>query len=149
MFTVRLPRLGRREELRPTPTHPKSVHVSPVAVLIVDDNRDSAETLAALLRLDGHRVAVAFDGPEALEAAARERPDFVLLDIGLPRMNGLEVARRMRQMAQLAGTRVIGMSGYAQESDRAAAKAAGLDAHLAKPADLADVYRVMEELMNA
>jgi two-component system CheB/CheR fusion protein len=148
-FTVRLPQLGRREELRPSPTHPRSVHVSPLAVLIVDDNRDSAETLAALLRLDGHRVAVAFDGPEALEAAAHERPDFVLLDIGLPRMNGLEVARRMRQMAQLGGTRVIGMSGYAQESDRAAAKAAGFDAHLAKPADLADVYRVMEELLNA
>jgi two-component system CheB/CheR fusion protein len=148
-FTVRLPQHGRREELRPTETHPRSVHVSPLAVLIVDDNRDAAETLAALLRLDGHRVAVAFDGPEALETAAHEGPDFVLLDIGLPQMNGLEVARRLRRMPQLAATRVIGMTGYAQESDRAAAKEAGFDAHLAKPAELADVYRVMEELMNA
>ena len=147
-FTVRLPQHGRREELRATETHPKSVHVSPLAVLIVDDNRDAAETLGALLRLDGHRVSVAFDGPEALDTAAHEMPDFVLLDIGLPQMSGLEVARRLRQMEQLGDTRVIGMSGYAQESDRAASKAAGFDAHLAKPADLADVYRVMEELMN-
>lgn len=149
MFTVCLPRRGRRDELRASQIHAETVRVVPLAILIVDDNRDAAETMAALLRLDGHRVSLAFDGPEALEAAQRELPDVVLLDIGLPRMNGFEVARQIRAMPQLAGALVIGMSGYAQSADRAAARAAGFDAHLAKPADLSQVYRTLEQLRGA
>ncbi|HEY1228178.1 MAG TPA: response regulator, partial [Ramlibacter sp.] len=101
---------------------------------------------AALLELDGHRVRVAFDGPQALELASHEAPRVVLLDIGLPGMSGLEVARRMRSKASLAKARIIGMSGYAQAEDRAAAGAAGFDAHLAKPAEVSDVYRAIEQL---
>ncbi|HEY1230997.1 MAG TPA: ATP-binding protein, partial [Ramlibacter sp.] len=143
-FTVCLPRHGRRRELRANEAHDVPAHLAPASFLVVDDNRDAAETMAALLELDGHRVRLALDGPQALRLAEHEPPDVVLLDIGLPQMDGLEVARRMRQQPALSRTLIIGMSGYAQLQDRVAADAAGFDAHLAKPADVADVYRQIE-----
>lgn len=145
-FTVCLPRHGRREQLRPTGAHPASGKIAPTSILVVDDNRDAAETMAALLEVDGHCVSLAFDGPQALEEVSRQVPRVILLDIGLPGMSGLDVARRMREMPSLMNTALIAMSGYAQAEDRASTEAAGFDAHLAKPAGVADVYRVMEKL---
>lgn len=145
-FTVCLPRQGRREELRATDSHPAAAKVAPTSFLVVEDNHDSAETMAALLELDGHRVRVAFDGRQALDLALHEAPRVVLLDIGLPGLSGLEVARRMRATPSLADTMIIGMSGYAQAGDRTAAGEAGFDAHLAKPAEVSDVYRAIEQL---
>jgi two-component system CheB/CheR fusion protein len=102
-------------------------------VLVVDDNTDVAETTAVLLRLDGHEVVTAHDGPEALEAAAACTPDVVLLDIGLPSMDGYEVARRLRRMPHLEQARLIALTGYGQDKDVHLAQEAGIDVHAFKP----------------
>ena len=105
------------------------------SILVVDDNVDAAETLAMLLRLDGHHVRVVHDGPAALEAARSRVPEVVLLDIGMPGMDGYEVARRLRQLPGLAGVVLVALTGWGQEQDRQRSKEAGFDHHLTKPAD--------------
>ena len=105
-------------------------------ILVVDDNVDSAKSLARLLeRLYGQEVRVAHDGPEALAAAEEFRPELVLLDIGLPGMDGNEVARRLRSRPEFEGTRIVALTGWGQESDVERSRAAGFDHHLVKPAD--------------
>jgi PAS domain S-box-containing protein len=105
-------------------------------ILVVDDNRDAAETLVRFLRLEGHQVELAFDGPSACEAAAALTPDIVLLDIGLPGLNGYEVARRLRGEASTSSATIVAVSGYGQDADRRKSEAAGFDHHLVKPVDL-------------
>jgi signal transduction histidine kinase len=112
-------------------------------ILVVDDNRDSAESLAMLLRLRGHEVLVAHDGPKALELAARERPRILLVDIGLPGMDGYEVCRRVREMG-LTDARIIALTGYGQERDRRRAQAAGFDHHAVKPVAMPDLTRMLQ-----
>jgi PAS domain S-box-containing protein len=102
-------------------------------VLVVDDNRDSADSLALLLSLWGHEARVAYDGPAALEAARDYRPGLVLLDIGLPGMTGLEVARRLRQEVGLRDALLVAMTGHGRDEDRRRSQEAGLSAHLVKP----------------
>ena len=104
-------------------------------VLVVDDNADAAATLAELLVLWGHEVRVVHDGPLALEEASRYQPEVVLLDIGLPRMDGYEVARRLGEQVGRQGLRLVAVTGYGQEEDRRKAQAAGFDDHLVKPVD--------------
>jgi PAS domain S-box-containing protein len=104
-------------------------------ILVVDDNVDSAESLAMLLRLHGHRTEVAHDGIEAVEVALRTTPEVVLLDIGLPRLNGYEAARRIRLSPRGQRTRLIALTGWGQEEDRRLASEAGFDDHLVKPVD--------------
>ena len=103
-------------------------------VLIVEDNADQAETLKVFLSLKGHRLEVAASGPAAIELARRQRPDVVLLDLGLPGFDGFEVARRLRQEHGQA-MRIIAVSAYASESDRLQSMEAGCELHLVKPAD--------------
>ena len=91
--------------------------------------------MARLLKLLGHEVAVAHDGPEAIEVAREHRPDFVLLDIGLPGMDGYEVAARLRQEECCKDAVIIAVSGYGQDEDRRRSKEAGFDHHLIKPLD--------------
>ncbi len=112
-------------------------------VLIVDDNADSAESLALLLSMRGHEVRTAHDGPAALEAAEAFRPQAVLLDIGLPGMDGYEVARRLRDRPGAEGVLLVALTGYGQEDDRRRAAEAGFDAHLVKPAEPAAVHRLL------
>ncbi len=107
----------------------------PVRVLIVDDDRDTTDSLAVLLRTWGFCPLVAYDGPTALAVATAERPDVVLLDIGLPGLDGYEVARRLRRQPWAAGVRLLALTGYGQEKDRQEADAAGFDRHLVKPFD--------------
>ncbi|WP_240911550.1 hybrid sensor histidine kinase/response regulator [Paludisphaera soli] len=107
----------------------------PKFVLIVDDNADAALTLARLLESSGHRVEAAHDGPAALERAGSRPPDVVLLDIGLPGMDGYEVARRLRASG-LDRAMIVALTGYGQEEDRRRSREAGMDAHLTKPVDL-------------
>ncbi|MGC3996909.1 MAG: ATP-binding protein [Anaeromyxobacter sp.] len=124
---------------QPRPPRPQAGDGTPAAparrrVLVVDDNQDAAETLAQLLEMGGHEVAIAHDGPGALATALADQPDVVLCDIGLPGMDGYEVARRLRADGGKA-IRLVALSGYAQPEDVARAVEAGFDAHIAKPPD--------------
>jgi signal transduction histidine kinase len=105
-------------------------------ILIVDDNIDAAESLAEFLKAAGHRIQVAHDGSAAIREAARVRPDVIILDIGLPSMDGYQVARRLRSELELTSSLLIAVTGYAQERDRLSAQMAGFDHHLAKPLDI-------------
>jgi CheY-like chemotaxis protein len=104
-------------------------------ILVVEDDADTARSMALLLEHFGHEVEVARDGPQAIAAARRRRPDFVLLDLGLPLMDGHEVARRLRQEAGCRQSILIAVTGYGQEEDRQRSRMAGIDHHLLKPAD--------------
>ena len=122
----------------------KSGAARPLRVLITDDNIDSADSLALLLRFDGHEVRTANDGPAALEAAWDFRPEVVFLDIALPNgMDGYEVARRLRKETGLEKAVLIAMTGYGQPEDVARAAAAGMDHHVTKPADPAALRRLL------
>jgi CheY-like chemotaxis protein len=113
----------------------------PARILVVDDNMDSAHTLAKLLSRQGHDVRTAYDGPAAIEAARAHRPEFVLLDIGLPGMDGYQVAARLRQESEHSV--LIALSGYGQESDRNRSREAGFHHHLVKPVE----HNVLAELL--
>ena len=106
-----------------------------IKILIVEDNVDGAESLAMILPAYGHTVLVAFDGPTGLIAGEEFQPDVVLLDIGLPRLDGYEVARVLRERRP-EGLVIIAISGYCQLEDRERSSAAGIDQHLAKPVDI-------------
>jgi PAS domain S-box-containing protein len=133
-FVVRVPIPAVAAE----PRAPARVEAEPVGrrrVLIVDDNRDGAESLAMMLRLKGHETETAHDGLEAVEAAERFRPDAMLLDIGLPRMNGYEVCRRIRERPWGKDVVLVAVTGWGQDEDRNRSKAAGFDTHVVKPVD--------------
>jgi CheY-like chemotaxis protein len=102
-------------------------------VLVVDDNHDAALSLAMLVEMLGHEVRVAYDGVEALEAAGEFHPELVLLDIGMPRMDGYETCRRLRAQPWGASARIIAVTGWGQENDRRLSQQAGFDEHLVKP----------------
>ena len=106
----------------------------PRRILVVDDNLDAADLMGEVLRARGHEVAVAHDGPSALALAAEFRPDLALLDIGLPVMDGYELARRLR--TQLGAIKLVALTGYGQANDRARAKDAGFDVHMVKPVQM-------------
>jgi CheY-like chemotaxis protein len=115
-------------------------------ILIVDDNRDAAESLAMLLTLSGHEVHTAYDGHEAVEAAAKFELDLILLDIGLPRLNGYEAARRIRAQQRDKGLVLVALTGWGQEEDRRRSKEVGFDAHLVKPVDHDVLTKLLAEL---
>jgi CheY-like chemotaxis protein len=108
---------------------------------VVDDNADAADSLSDLLRMLGHVVDVAYDGPSALARARESRPEVVLCDLGLPGMSGYEVARSLR--ASAADLRLFAVSGYAQPEDVRRATEAGFDGHVSKPCNLADIERLL------
>jgi len=112
-------------------------------LLVVDDNRDAAESLGMVLRFMGYEVFTAFSGPEALETGARERPRAAIIDIGMPGMSGYEVARRMRHEAWGRNSVLIALTGWGQEQDKQAARAAGFDDHLTKPVDPTGIERLL------
>jgi two-component system, sensor histidine kinase len=114
-------------------------------VLVVDDNVDSAQSMSLLLGLEGYAVECAYDGEEALARAQSFVPEAVLLDLGLPRISGYEVATRLRAAAEASGQPLllVAVSGYGRDQDRKAAREAGFDLHLTKPADPDEVLRVL------
>lgn len=112
-------------------------------ILVVDDNQDAAEMLSEMLRAIGHETEMAYDGPHALRVASAFQPTVALLDIGLPVMDGYEVARRLRAEPGLAGIRLVAITGYGQDEDRRRSEAAGFDVHLVKPVQLGDLRRVL------
>ncbi len=112
-------------------------------VLVVDDNEDAAELLAEGLRRIGHEVRIAFEGPRGIELARAFRPHVALLDLGLPVMDGYELAGRLRDLPGLGGVRLVAVTGYGQESDRQKSRAAGFSDHLVKPVDLEMIETVI------
>jgi PAS domain S-box-containing protein len=115
-------------------------------VLVVDDNRDAAESLSMLLEAEGQDVRIAHDGPTALTCAVEWDPELVLLDIGLPGMDGYEVAERLRQKDVGMRTTLVALTGYGQPADRERAQAAGFNHHLVKPAPIQELLRIIESL---
>ena len=144
-FVVRLPLLaepGREESHDDTAIQPgRSVK----RIRVVDDNQDAALSLAALLELEGHHVSIANDGEAAIRVAMSESPQLVVLDIGMPGMNGLQVARRLREQQHHPQPVLIALTGWDQPEDRRQSKAAGFDHHLAKPVDV----RALREILDA
>ena len=139
-FTVRLPAVPEdsqeaQEEVAAVPPKPQQ----PRRVLIVDDDVDATEMLAQALQSAGHEVREEHDGTSALVAAAQFQPDVVLLDLGLPGMGGLEVARRLRSYPQLAGVRIVALTGFGQPGERSRTAAVGIESHLVKPVDVETV----------
>jgi len=148
-FVVRLPALPVAAVPRPraaaAPT--TDTRAEPRRVLVVDDNVDSAESLAMLLQIGGHTVWMAHDGPSALVAAREHRPELVLLDIGLPAgMDGYEVAKRMRPADATSRPVIVALTGYGQAEDKRRAEEAGFDRHLVKPVDIQQLRAILREL---
>jgi PAS domain S-box-containing protein len=136
-FIIRLPLLSGQTAAAPPPETDGGAAARPAGrrILVVDDNVDAAESLAALLRLTGHEVWTAYDGPAALDAARTRRPDTVLLDIGLPGLSGYDVARRLRTEPGLEQALLVAVTGWGQDEDRRRAREAGFDHHLTKPVE--------------
>ena len=112
-------------------------------ILLADDNRDAADSLGDLLRLMGHEVRVAYDGEQALRAGAEFRPDAIILDIGMPSLNGYDVANRARASDWGRGAKLIALTGWGQRRDKALAAKAGFDHHLTKPVDAAAIAALL------
>jgi CheY-like chemotaxis protein len=146
-FTVRLP-LGMGGAADPEALQPDAAPAAgagrSLRLLVVDDNVDAAESLAALLKLSGHCVTVAADGFAALRLAAEFAPQVVFLDIGMPRMSGYEVAQALRRMPDGARFVIAAVTGWGSARDKATAKDAGFDYHLTKPVDLEAVEEILE-----
>ncbi|MFL6695031.1 MAG: ATP-binding protein [Ramlibacter sp.] len=138
VFTLRIPCLPANAAPAPAEAAPSTVIADgDLKILVVDDNVDAAETLAMVLEMDGCRTSTVHDGARAVQAAREFGPDIVLLDIGLPGLNGYEVAQRLRQDARFADTVLIAITGWGAEQDRRRAEEAGFDHHLTKPVDIA------------
>ncbi len=154
-FVVRLPALDQSAEvpLRHAASNgaPASVTVTKGdsalpegrRILVVDDNRDAAHSLATLLRVQGHDTSIAYDGAEAVERAAVYAPHVVLLDIGMPLMNGYDACRAIRQQESGARCTIIALTGWGQDADRQKSKEAGFDGHLVKPVDFGELVAMM------
>lgn len=112
-------------------------------MLVVDDNADTVLSFTMLLKASGHDVRAAHDGPTAVQVALDYRPDIVLLDIGLPGLNGYEVAKRIRQQPDFKNVVLVALTGYGQDSDRQNSLQAGFDHHLVKPARLAQLQKIL------
>ena len=139
-------RRGRRAGAEGSAEHARSARPTGVRVLIVDDNEDAAELLGRALSVWGQVVRVAHDGPSALRIVETFTPDLALLDIGLPVMDGYELARRLRALPALAGVRLVAVTGYGQDRDREAAEQAGFHEHVVKPVTLAVLDQVLSRM---
>ena len=145
-FVVRLPIMIARADVVPgaaVSAH-DATHVQ--RILIVDDNRDAASSLAVLLQITGHETFTAHNGQTALEAVAKHRPNVVLLDIGLPMLNGYEVCRRIRKQPGGSDTIVIALTGWGQEDDRRKSREAGFDGHLVKPVEYGALITLLDSM---
>ncbi|HEX6722583.1 MAG TPA: ATP-binding protein, partial [Burkholderiaceae bacterium] len=144
-FTVRLPRVDAQFpsilDSGPAELAPPS---RPLQVLVADDNEDAAMTLASLLEFEGHQVRVAFDGEQAVASATAQPPDVAFLDLGMPRMDGMEAARRLRALEAQRPMLIVALTGWGQDKDRDRTREAGFDAHLVKPPRLTDLVEVLK-----
>ncbi|MHC5539105.1 hybrid sensor histidine kinase/response regulator, partial [Singulisphaera rosea] len=144
-FLIRLPLTKTTASMRSTPGGQAEHPVKKLRILIVDDSVDTARGMARLLKLLGHEIETAHNGMEGIEAAREQRPNFIMLDIGLPGMSGYEVASQLRREACCKDAVIIAVSGYGQDEDRRRSKSAGFDFHLTKPVD----YDALLALLSA
>jgi CheY-like chemotaxis protein len=150
-FVVRLRPLSQGRRPGPSTASAGAVPAPrSLRLLVVDDNIDAAESLAMLLRLEGHCVRTAYDGPAAVQAAREELPEVMLLDIGLPGFDGFQVAQQLREQVRLGQVILVAVTGYCQEEDRRESELAGFHCHLVKPVDpvalrqqLADATKIL------
>jgi PAS domain S-box-containing protein len=142
-FIVRLPAASVAPAERTPPSDDEQAAPATYRILIVDDNRDSADSLAMYLKIKGHDTSTAYDGEQALQSAETIRPDVVLLDIGMPRLDGYEVCRRMRQQPWGSSTLVVALTGWGQEEDQRRTEEAGFDRHMVKPIEPAALMKLL------
>jgi CheY-like chemotaxis protein len=146
-FVMRLPVVSPPPPQASSPPIETAQSTGPsLRVLVVDDNVDTVTTLALLVTESGHDVRTAYDGPAVLEAALDYRPNVVLLDIGLPGLNGFEIAKRLRQHPALQNTVLVAMTGYGGVSDLQRSFEAGFDHHLIKPGDFGKILQILATL---
>jgi PAS domain S-box-containing protein len=149
-FVVRLPVIETIEPAQqpvPEPTVRAPTKTTPSSrILVVDDNRLAADSMAKLLELTGNETHTAYDGLEAVQAAATFRPDVVLLDIGLPKLNGYEAARKIREQPWGKNIVIVALTGWGQDQDRQSSKAAGFNGHMVKPVELTALMKLLAEL---
>jgi two-component system CheB/CheR fusion protein len=146
-FVVGLPALAEAPAAPPaTEKQPAQVDVPARNLLIVDDNPDAAESLAALLQLGGHSVRIAPNGQLAIQAAQASVPDVVLLDIGLPGMDGYTVASQLRKLPGMDKALLVAVTGYGRDEDRRRSQEAGFDQHLVKPVDIDQLQQLLRTL---
>ena len=150
-FTVRLPLVeacaGPTEERSTAETPSVQPPMSGRRVLVVDDNVDGAESLANMLQIGGHEIRTAHSGPAALDAARPFNPEVVFLDIGLPGMNGYEVAKRLRAEPSLSGAVLVALTGWGSDDDKRRSREAGFDFHLTKPVELTAIERILARVV--
>jgi signal transduction histidine kinase len=145
-FEVQLPLFERGERISGRDPVPDGHLARPVRILIADDNRDSAHSMARLLRRDGNEVLIAYDGEEALRLAEAERPEVLLLDIGMPRLDGYQLAERIRAEAWGRQVILIAATGWGQDEDRRRSLDSGFDAHLVKPVEPSTLFQLIRRL---
>ena len=146
VFVVRLPVLTAPPSASPEPAGLKQAVTVRRRILVVDDNRDAADSLAILLQMSGHDVHTVHDGLEAVEAAAKLQPDVIVLDIGLPTLNGYEAARRIRQQQGSKEPVLVALTGWGQDGDKRRSQEAGFDFHLVKPIDASALEKLLGSL---
>ena len=142
-FVVRLPTLAETHQLPPELAVDQPRIATARRILVVDDNRDSTESLTMWLGLSGHQTHAAYDGLEAVEAAATFRPDVILLDIGLPKLNGYEACRRIRGLPWSKGMMLVALTGWGGDEDREKSRDAGFDTHMVKPVDFVALTKLL------
>lgn len=149
-FVVRLPVMVETQVSHPlTPSTPIDPGSIPRRILVVDDNRDSVESLAILLRMLGHETHLAYDGLAAYQAAERIRPELILLDIGLPKLNGYDACRKIREQEWGQSIVIVALSGWGQQADRRKSEEAGFNHHLVKPLDYNILMDILASLPNS
>jgi PAS domain S-box-containing protein len=148
-FVVRLPIVVDTPVAAATPASGEPVPALDCRILVVDDNRDSADSLAMVLQLRGNETRAAYDGLEAVAVAATFQPDIVLLDIGLPKLNGFDAARRIRDQSDGNGIVLVALTGWSQEADRQRALEAGFDGYAVKPVDHAVLHKLLQNLRSS
>src|SRR6185369_11065509 len=147
-FIVRLPSVVVAKPDGPAKSDNKKNEKAEVArrILVADDNLDSADSLAMMLEMLGHEVSSAHDGVEALEQAKASKPELVFMDLGMPRMNGYDAARLIRNQPECKGAVLVALTGWGQEEDRRRSYEAGFDYHIVKPIDFTAVEKLLEDL---
>jgi PAS domain S-box-containing protein len=144
-FVLRLPRFFAEGSVTAPPETPMTRPEPALRILIVDDNVDAADTLAMVVEAEGHQALVEYDAHSTIQRALAESPQVLFIDIGLPDMDGYELARRIRAMPQTANATLVALTGYGQSQDRERSASAGFDYHLVKPADIAQIIAVISE----